>query len=1091
MMLSNGLMTDNQMEIAQELGKAYKEIFTARDPYVEGDLERFLGPIGIQKLGNIKLIDRNLCERLFSMTELEDAAKNIKKEGAGGADKVTGSIFHYIFPKTKHLFLNLANTLAFSDRHTLKRSKRVNLIFLPKDTDKTNYKMVRPIGLSSNLYKLVSHLQAIRIRNAMINAQLYPSNLFAYLKGRRGDFAARILRDRLEIACNKEGDIMLGFQFDISGAFDNISREYLCALFKLLGFGNNFILTIRNMFQNISIKPHYGNHEIPQFNQLSGVIQGGPSSVQFFIIGTIPLTIKLEMEKGIESYHIDLESISKVKIMTKKILINTDDTAKGYDKNFVLKKSAHFADDSYGFVKFQGVDTIKKIINIYEGYGRFAAQPINRDKTRLCFSSVIDKEPINQIIQLGFKHENIIQPGGAIKFVGYRCQVAASQLKTDYQVIKERSQKIMDIIEKWDFNNLTNKGRRIIANSLCISQLSYFFPNMSCQESWFNKAQQRINYFVNKKKITVKKLLYLACKKGGTGAPWLYLKYLIAKAKWFKILGSIEEQDRNMWPDFATLLINLKNKFHFPTFKVLCYAGDNDWSKLANICFAYNLKFWGNTIYEFLKLRKLFKKPKRTHTTKGQKPIVNWGDINIFGSKYRLYKYKSGKDGWSIKQLLRPPEGLSLSSRNNLVADTIQTKGFYKVAHFIDSNNRPTANITVIYNTLRLKYQSNQVIHFLDFVYCNACEIKKLIGGDKAGSRYMVRDFLLENMLGLENTISLYNRVTAHLFTPNEHPCLEKWNNTNVGIKLNNRKIMSGLHRIFSTTMCYIHLKYAQEAILCAIRTEKHLSKMPDHPTGQIRPCNICFGGDSLHHILISCPLAQLFWLRLKLAIQAVTRQKCEITIEAIILSKLTHYIECSKAINKFVVALICATRYVLMSIYYRRSNNFSIEEASQKLLENIKSTVYLYKKYKIDIPVGFYDCILGHNKHCGDEIFDLLLKIRATLYIKNINVDNNPKLYNISVTMFNRKGKKIDHDLDYLRYCLKNCMERDLITRLPILMHNPYESMERKSKVKEMSKYKLKFLSQMAVEEYLDEDTKKGSIQVSEYDIIFNLSNS
>ena len=1097
MMLSNGMLTGNPSEIAQELGRSYKRIFTVRDPYVEGDLERFLGPLGISKMGVIQEPDRELCETFFSIAELEEAAKKIKKEGKGGADGVTGTIFHYIFPKLKYLFLNLANILAFSEKNAFTRTKRVNLIFLPKDTDKIDFKMVRPIGLSSNLYKLVSHLQAIRIRNAMSRANLYPSNLFAYLKGRRGDFAARILRDRLEMACNDTKERMFGFQFDIQGAFDNISRNYLCALFKLLGFGDNFIFTIRNMFQHISIKPCYDNIEIDDFYQISGVIQGGPSSVQFFIIGTIPLTIKLELDLEIETYQVDFDQIMKAKVgakltQPKKVFIPTDkiiQTPRGFDRNYALKKSAHFADDSMGFVKFKGVETVKKILNIYESYAHFASQPINRGKTRLFFSNIIENDLIRQIINLGFNKNNIIQPGGSIKFVGYSCQISASQLKTDYQIIRDKTQKISEILAKWDFKNaLTCKGRRIIVNTLCTSQLNYFFPNMLCQKNWFEKAQKMINSFINKKKVTTNKVMHLTCKKGGMGVPWLYLKYLTSKANWFKTLRGIEEQDRDSWPDFATLLINLKNKFHFPSFKVMFHAGDNDWVKLANICFLFNLKFWGTTIHEFIKLRKMFKKPKKSKARKNNSLQKNWGDLNIFGSKHHIPNHKTGKDGWSMKQLLRPPEEISLSTRSVIVADIINLKGFYKVGHFIDSNDKPTQNISDIFYALKGKYRRTKIIGLLNLLFQWAYEIKKYMSKGNKGYCHMGRDYLLEKLLGFEDSVSLYNRAVINLFEPIEHPCLRKWNNIDVGIKVNNRKIMSGIHRIFSTTMCYIHLKYAQEALLCAIRTERHLVKMPDHPTGVIRPCNVCFGEDSLHHILISCPLAQIIWFRLKLAIQEIIKNTFDITIETILLSKIKMHTQCSKIMNKLILALICATRFVLMNIYYKRQKIFNIEDASYKHLDCVKSTLYLYKKYKIDIPKNFFDFILGKNIACGNETFDLLLKIRAALYSKNINVDGNPKLYNYFLILFNKRGKKVEQNLDYLRYCLKKGLEVDLITRLPMLINQQSEAAERKSKLKEWSKYKLKYICQLALNEIIEMDSTNENIQGTDYNVIYSL---
>ena len=247
---------------------------------------------------------------------------------------------------------------------------------------------------------------------------------------------------------------------------------------------------------------------------------------------------------------------------------------------------------------------------------------------------------------------------------------------------------------------------------------------MSCPEKWFHKPQEGINNFVNKKKITTKQLLFLSCRKGGTGVPWLYLKYLIAKGSWFKILSKIEEQDKDLWPDFAILIINLKNMYFFPTFKVLLQSGDKDWQKLANICYFHNMKFWGGTIHEFLKLRKLTNKPRNINNK--STPIKEWGNLHMFGCYYNIPLLKSGRYGQSIKQLLRPPEYLSLSTRNEMIQVIIKLTNYNKIGHFINMDNKPSENLTEIYNALLNKYPRNKIIKLINFIFQCALSTKQL-----------------------------------------------------------------------------------------------------------------------------------------------------------------------------------------------------------------------------------------------------------------------------------------------------------------------------------------------------------------------------
>ena len=66
--------------------------------------------------------------------------------------------------------------------------------------------------------------------------------------------------------------------------------------------------------------------------------------------------------------------------------------------------------------------------------------------------------------------------------------------------------------------------------------------------------------------------------------------------------------------------------------------------------------------------------------------------------------------------------------------------------------------------------------------------------------------------------------------------------------------------------------------------------------------------------------------------------------------------------------------------------------------------------------------------------------------------------------------------------------MEKDNITRLPILVYKPNEAVERKSKFKEWSRYKLKYLCQLAVNDLIEMDNANEILQVSDYNIMFNL---
>ena len=537
---------------------------------------------------------------------------------------------------------------------------------------------MRPIGLCSIIYKLTAHLLATRLYTSCNNSNLIPPNFYAYLKGRSPCHAVRIFRDRLQMV--EPNRILCGLQVDFSGAYDFLSRSYTMDLLEILGFGQNFINAIWNSLQGVKIKTNYYDQITPDFEQSSGVTQGSPLSVQIYSIACIPLTIKLELCKNLLSYQPDFDK-KHVKI-SKQLLHYSKNPPPDFDSNYILKKSSHYADDGLSYLVYENINTLISLLHIYDTFGYIANQHINRDKTFVFFSSMISQDEINQILSLGFLEKNIIFPGGNIKFVGNTCIISPSQFKADYQTFKNKADKICNIINKWDLKSLTIKGRVIIANQLCASQLTYFYPNMTASENWFTKIQNAISSFVNKKKLTIKKLHFLHKSRGGTSTPYLYIKYLISKSNWIKTFIKYENMDRALWPDFCTLIFNLKNKYYFPPFSTLVKANDQDWIKLSNLCFFQGLTFWGNTFMEFIKLRKFSTKQKNTNKTK----ISLWQDFSIFGSHEIRHLHalkKTARCGASPHQLLRPPDPLSLSSRSPMTADIIDVLKWYKLGHFI------------------------------------------------------------------------------------------------------------------------------------------------------------------------------------------------------------------------------------------------------------------------------------------------------------------------------------------------------------------------------------------------------------------------
>ena len=392
----------------------------------------------------------------------------------------------------------------------------------------------------------------------------------------------------------------------------------------------------------------------------------------------------------------------------------------------------------------------------------------------------------------------------------------------------------------------------------------------------------------------------------------------------------------------------------------------------------------------------------------------------MFGYPYKTAMVKTARYGRSIHQLLRPPEMISNSIRSPLAHQLISQLKISKVGHFILNNGLPSKYIPASFHLLSQMFGKNNALCFINHIFTLAKNVYAKHNSTNHPSQGTVkRDTFLEHFLGLYDINSLYTRITYTMFLPRIHPCIAKWPAV-PGLKINNNFISNALARLFSIKNCYIHVKYSHELILGSFRTEKHLVHFPDHPTGTIRVCNFCLGTDSIYHIFVSCSLAQLLWLRYKLAVQEIIKLPFHVTKELIFLGKTKRIDKVNTATNKMIIALACATKYTIAHFYYARPESFSFEHATLKHMDNCKAVFTLYNKHNIQISMKCWNFLAGKNILCTNEIYSFLLKCRSALYQNNVDVDSSPRLCEIFTSMRNNKGYLCDNNLEYLRFCLK-----------------------------------------------------------------------
>ena len=178
-------------------------------------------------------------------------------------------------------------TLSVRQRHD--RLVLRTLVFIPKKTDKKNYKQFRPISLVSNLFKVGAHVLNDRLGDALREAEAFPGNFHAFIKERNRQDAVRRVVDDITRAftCGRYLGIV---QVDIESAYDCILREYAFDMLDRLGFGPIFLGMLGTLYSKLEAQVLFKGEEGGSFEMTNGLGQGDPLSLLLFAVAMLPLS---------------------------------------------------------------------------------------------------------------------------------------------------------------------------------------------------------------------------------------------------------------------------------------------------------------------------------------------------------------------------------------------------------------------------------------------------------------------------------------------------------------------------------------------------------------------------------------------------------------------------------------------------------------------------------------------------------------------------------------------------------------------------------------------------------------------------------
>ena len=390
---TEGRMLDKPSDIRKELHKTYKKIFNQKDNYVQGDIEKFLGERGIKRLGSLDPQLKEKMEEEINMREFEAACQKLNKESATGHDGITAKLTLEIKNEIPDLIFKVVKGCLGGEIEAEEQLERL-MVFIPKNQttgeEKKNFKKFRPISLLNQINKIAAHIINTRLIRALNQAKIIPNNMHAYLAGRNSTNLVRKIKDDIEYINNNQ-ETESGFflvNADITGAFDHSSRKMIYNILKVLGFGDNFIGWIKNLFSKIKMNVCYDGKVEEAFKVSAGLGQGNPLSATLYILLPLILVTRIEEDTSIPSLQHQHKNIYT-----------------GEEFTIRRKKLGSYSDDAQLCTTTE--EGVLEYYKIMTEYSRMSSQGINWGKTTISSFNGYTQAFKSQLLEVGFKEENI------------------------------------------------------------------------------------------------------------------------------------------------------------------------------------------------------------------------------------------------------------------------------------------------------------------------------------------------------------------------------------------------------------------------------------------------------------------------------------------------------------------------------------------------------------------------------------------------------------------------------------------------------------------------------------------------------------